>query len=72
MDKIRNFITVIYYLLERDAKSAWHKVNNADEIWIYLRGDALMLRCLDDENNEIRNLILDYNNSVEMIPWGYW
>ena len=72
MDKIRNYVTVIYYLLERDAKSAWHKVNNADEIWIYLRGDALMLWWLDDENNEIRNLILDYNNPVEMIPWGYW
>ena len=32
----RNFITGIYYLLERDAKSAWHRVKNADEIWIYL------------------------------------
>ena len=28
----RNFITGIYYLLERDAKSAWHRVKNADEI----------------------------------------
>ena len=32
----RNFITGIYYLLERDAKSAWHRVKNADEIWICL------------------------------------
>ena len=24
----RNFITGIYYLLERDAKSAWHRVKN--------------------------------------------
>ena len=39
--QIRNFITGIYYLLERDSKSAWHRVKNADEIWIYLRGDPL-------------------------------
>ena len=30
--QIRNFITGIYYLLERDAKSVWHRVKNADEI----------------------------------------
>ena len=51
----RNFITGIYYLLERDAKSAWHRVKNADEIWIYLRGDPLNLWCLDDDNKLIRN-----------------
>ena len=28
----RNFITGIYYLLETDAKSAWHRVKNPDEI----------------------------------------
>ena len=68
----RNFITGIYYLLERDAKSAWHRVKNADEIWIYLSGNPLILLCLDDNNNLLRNLILDSNNPVEMIPSGYW
>jgi len=28
--------------------------------------------CLDDDNKLIRNLILDSNNPVEMIPAGYW
>ena len=37
----RNFITGIYYLLERDAISAWHRVKNADEIWNFLRGRSL-------------------------------
>tara|TARA_B100000886_G_scaffold24171_1_gene15477 strand:- start:202 stop:363 length:162 start_codon:yes stop_codon:yes gene_type:complete len=37
----RNFITGIYYLLEKDSKSAWDRVKNAVEIWIYLRGDPL-------------------------------
>ena len=58
--------------MERDAKSAWHRVKNADEIWIYLRGDPLNLWCLDNDNKLIRNLILDSNNPVEMIPSGYW
>ena len=68
----RNLITGIYYLLERDARSAWHRVNNSDEIWIYLRGDPLNLWCLDNDNNLLRNLILDSNNPLEMIPSGYW
>ena len=68
----RNFITGIYYLLERDAKSAWHRVKNADEIWIYLRGNRLNLCCLDNDNKLIRNSILDSNNPVEMIPSKYW
>ena len=62
----------IYYLLERDAKSAWHRVKDAGEIWIYLRGAPLNLCCLDNDNNLLRNLILDSNNPVEMIPSGCW
>ena len=68
----RNFITGIYFLLERGAKSAWHRVNNADEIWIYLKGDPLNLWDLDNDNKLIRHLILDSNNPVVMIPSGYW
>ena len=58
--------------MERDTKSAWHRVKNAYEIWIYLKGDPLDLWCLDNDNKFIRNLILDSKNPVEMIPSGYW
>ena len=68
----RNYITGIYYLLDRSKKSAWHRVKNADEIWIYLRGDPLNLWCLDNDNKGIRNFVLDTNNPVGMIPSGYW
>ena len=61
-----------YYFLERDVKSAWHRVINGDEIWIYLKGDPLDLWILDNDNKLMRNLILDSNNPVEMIPSGYW
>ena len=45
---------------------------NGDEIWIYLRCDSLNLWCLDNDNKLVRNLILDFNNPVEIILSGYW
>ena len=56
--------------MKRDEKSAWHRLKNADEIWIYLRGDLINLWCLD--NDLIRNFIIDSNNPIKMIPAGYW
>ena len=34
--------------------------------------DPLHLWCLDNDNKIIKNLILDSNNPVEMIPSRYW
>ena len=48
------------------------QIKNADENWSYLRGNPLNLWCLDNDNKLIRNIILDSNNPVEMIPSGYW
>ena len=70
--KKRNNITGIYYLLSKNEISSWHRVNLADEIWIYLQGAPLDLWCLDDGNKELRKLRLDCNNTIEMIPSGYW
>ncbi len=58
--------------MEKDAKSSCHGVKNADEIWIYLRGDPLNLWYLDNDNKFIRNIILDSNNPGEMNPFRYW
>ena len=58
--------------MDRDAKSAWHRVKNADEIWIYFRSDPLNLGCLDNDNNLMRNKILDSNYLVEITSSGYW
>ena len=67
----RNNITSIYYLLCKSERSKWHRVNSSDEIWIYLQGAPLNLYFLDD-NKELRNIRLDLNNPIEMIPSGYW
>ena len=68
----RNNITGIYYMLRKNEISTWHRVNSADEIWIYLQGDPLNLWCLDDGNKKIRKIRIDSNNPIEMIPSGYW
>ena len=68
----RNNITSIYYLLCKSENSKWHRVNSSDEIWIYLKGAPLNLYFLDEDNKKLRNLRLDSNNPIEMIPSGYW
>ncbi len=68
----RNTITSIYYLLGRSERSKWHRLNSSDEIWIYLQGAPLNLYLLDDNNKELKNIRLDSNNPIEMIPSGYW
>ncbi|MDP6689908.1 MAG: cupin domain-containing protein [Alphaproteobacteria bacterium] len=41
----RGAMTAIYYLLQAGEVSAWHRVNDADEIWHYYAGAPLELRC---------------------------
>ncbi|EEE39991.1 conserved hypothetical protein [Prochlorococcus marinus str. MIT 9202] len=36
------------------------------------KGGPLNLWCLHENDKLIRNLILDSNNPVEIIPYGYW
>ena len=70
--KKRNNITGIYYMLCKNEISTWHRVNSADEIWIYLKGAPLNLWSLDETNKKLRKQRLDSNNPIEMIPSGYW
>ena len=70
--KQRNYITSILYLLNKGDKSAWHRVNGADEIWIYLRGSPLYLWCVDSEDTIIEEFKIDANNPIQIVPSGYW
>ena len=58
--------------MENGTKSAWHRVINADEIWIYLKGNPLNLWCLDKDNKFLKKFVLNSNNPVQLIPSGYW
>ena len=68
----RNNLTGIYYMLCKNEISKWHRVNSADEIWIYLKGAPLNLWCLDDGNKKLKKLTIDSKNPIEMIPSGCW
>ncbi len=59
-------------MLCKNEKSSWHRVNFADEIWIYLKGAPLNIWCLDNDNKALRKLSINSNNPVEFIPSGYW
>jgi predicted cupin superfamily sugar epimerase len=55
-DAARGSGTAIYYLLRRDRKSAWHRVD-AVEIWHYYAGARLRLN-ISDDGRRMRSLIL--------------
>ena len=55
----RGAMTAIYYLLRQDEASAWHRVNDADEIWHHYAGAALELwRCHAAATQEPERLLL--------------
>lgn len=44
----RGHSTAIYYLLEREQRSHWHRVLDAAEVWHHYAGAALLLRSSPD------------------------
>ncbi len=67
----RGAMTAIYYLLRAGEISAWHRVNDADEIWHYYAGAPLELR----RGREIIKLGPDIaagQRPQALIPMGEW
>jgi uncharacterized protein len=54
----RSASTAIYYLLEKDEISYWHRVLNATEIWHYYSGAPLQLSLSFDDGKPVRHRIL--------------
>lgn len=48
----RSFSTSIYFLLNREDKSHFHRILS-DEIWHFYSGSALLIHCIDDNGNYI-------------------
>lgn len=55
----RNFLTSIYFLLEGDDFSAFHRIKS-DEIWHYYAGNSA-IKILTIENGKIRKQLLGNN-----------
>jgi uncharacterized protein len=73
-DKKRNISTAIYFLLENDDKSHFHRIKS-DELWFFHQGNALEILII--ENNNLRTITLG-NDLVNgetpqtMVPANCW
>jgi len=63
--KQRNVSTAIYFLLENDNKSHFHKIKS-DELWFYHQGETLEILLI--ENGELRSIFLGNNVTAGEVP----
>jgi uncharacterized protein len=72
----RGRATLIYYLLQGGEVSHWHRVNDADEIWLFQAGSPLELPLSPDgQRREDRILGTDVANGEEpqiLVGRGVW
>jgi uncharacterized protein len=62
--------TAIYYLLEKDVISEWHRVLDAVEIWHYYAGAPLELSLSTDDGTPVRKAVLGadiFNGQVPQV-----
>jgi len=73
----RNYSTSIYFLLEGEDFSAWHKLKS-DEIWHFHAGCSLTIHILNKDNNTLTHIKLgnplenDLNHPSVVIEANQW
>ncbi len=67
---IRSINTAIYYLLEKEIFSAFHRIKS-DEIWHFYDGEPIIIYAID-KNGKLEELLLDKNNPMQIIPKDAW
>ena len=65
LNKKRNISTAIYFLLENDNKSLFHRIQS-DELWFFHQGEPLEIHFI--ENNQISTILLGNNIEKGEIP----
>ena len=71
----RSNASLIYYLLKENENSHWHRVTDADEIWLWHLGDPLLLFYSDEQSTKEIILGPDLNNNEKLqavIPKSIW
>ena len=71
----RSNVSLIYYLLKENENSHWHRVTDADEIWLWHLGDPLLLSYSDERSTKEITLGPDLNNNENLqavIPKSIW
>ena len=75
-DGSRGRATLIYFLLQAGETSRWHRVTDAEEIWLFQAGAPVELRLSrDGAQRETRRLGADVANGEEpqiLIERGVW
>ena len=75
LDSERSALTTIYFLLNKDERSRWHRIG-ADEIWHHCEGDPLEIFWIERDRWEYQNRLLGAleadTSPVEVVPAGYW
>jgi len=72
----RGHSTAIYFLLERGAVSAWHRVKDAAEVWHFYAGSSLEIRIFDETEGMVSS-VLGVNLAAgerpqAVVPAGGW
>lgn len=71
----RNLSTGIYFLLEKENFSAFHRIKS-DEMWHFYAGGALVLHMIDEEGNYAKQLIganIQQGEKLQfVVPAGVW
>lgn len=74
----RGALTSIYYLLQAGERSAWHRVTDAAEVWLYHAGAPLSLSLCPDGSAaslEVHTLGVDFARGERpqvVVPPGAW
>ena len=66
---IKNMATCIYYLLEGNDFSAFHRIN-ADEIWHFFLGSSLTIYNINENESKMENQNLE-NQKAEAKNWPW-
>ena len=64
----RNLSTTIYYLLEKDNKSHFHRIKS-DEFWFFHQGEAMEIVFLEDQKMNVINLGNNLNKGEVPQAW---
>ncbi len=67
---IRSINTAIYYLLEKEIFSAFHRIKS-DEIWHFYDGKSIVIYVID-KKGKLEELLLDKNNPMQIVPKNTW
>jgi len=72
----RHASTGIYYLLQQDAYSAWHRID-ADEMWHFYAGDPLLIHTFDEHGEwkaqRLGNMLQQPDAVCQyVVPAGRW